>query len=298
MTSVQRQLRVLTGILFILLLVTTSSVQGAPSNDILYVKHDAAGSNDGSSWPDAYTDLQDALDVAQAGDEIWVAQGVYYPASNALDRSATFELQDGVGLYGGFAGTETQRDQRDWEANVTVLSGDLDGNDTTDDNGLVADTDDILGRNAYHVVTAGGADDNRILDGFAVTAGLADGDSEHPEGGGMYVDSGGVFLVNVTFSGNKAWYGGGMCSWDSSTLTNVTFSGNTAAVPGAKGGAGGGMFTGHSSTLTNVIFTGNHAWYGGGLRSHASGTSLTNVGSPERTLERSRYLGTAPHFGP
>ena len=30
-----------------------------------------------------------------------------------------------------FLGTETARAERDWETNVTVLSGDIDGNDNT-----------------------------------------------------------------------------------------------------------------------------------------------------------------------
>ncbi len=67
----------------------------AISNTVYYVKHDAAGANDGTSWTDAYTDLQRALAVAVHGDEIWVARGVYVPGKN-IHR--TFTLTQGVAI--------------------------------------------------------------------------------------------------------------------------------------------------------------------------------------------------------
>ncbi|MFP8876133.1 MAG: hypothetical protein VCB99_04305, partial [Myxococcota bacterium] len=71
--------------------------------------------------------VQDALLYSETGDEIWVAAGTYYPdygdAVFEDDRFAAFELKSGVSLYGGFAGTETQRGQRDPDANETILSG-------------------------------------------------------------------------------------------------------------------------------------------------------------------------------
>ena len=73
--------------------------------------------------------------------------------------------------------TETLRDQRNWQVNLTVLSGDIDGNDTTDPNGVVTDTNKIHGNNAYHVLNGNGTDATAILDGFTATAGKATGTS-------------------------------------------------------------------------------------------------------------------------
>jgi len=71
----------------------------AQSATPIYVDADATGLGDGSSWDDAYTDLQRALSVAVSGDEIWVAEGVGQ-IEDAI--TSTFVLTDGVALYGGF----------------------------------------------------------------------------------------------------------------------------------------------------------------------------------------------------
>ena len=87
---------------------------------IIYVDADATGANDGTSWADAFTALQPALEAAQTGDQIWVAAGTYTPSleSDPDDpRSASFQMKNGVAIYGGFAGGETRLEQRDWENN-------------------------------------------------------------------------------------------------------------------------------------------------------------------------------------
>jgi len=234
------------------------TVRAAP--DIIYVKADATGANNGTSWEDAYSDLQAALATAQSGDEIWVAAGAYQPTAGT-DRTATFQLRSGVALYGGFAGGETDRDERDWEANVTILSGDIGNPEDASDN-------------CYHVVTGSDTDHTAMLDGFTITGGNADGDSASRDdlGGGMYNDNGSPTLTHCTFSSNHAKWGGGMGNDNSSpTLTSCTFSGNSADW-------GGGMANGHSDpTLDNCTFSGNDANWGGGMRnSSGSSTALTN----------------------
>ena len=143
-------------------LVGTSSAQTNDPQSVLYVQADAAGAGDGTSWADAYNTLQDALTVAVPGSEIWVAAGTYVPGGPG-DRTATFQLRTGVGIYGGFAGTEASRDERDPAAHEAILSGDLNGNDreVIEPSELMNDT--TRSENCFHVVTGSGADETAVV---------------------------------------------------------------------------------------------------------------------------------------
>ncbi len=258
-------------------LTATPSLTPTLTTCVIYVKHDATGQGDGSSWADAYTDLQDALALANPGDEVWVAAGVYYPAPDSWDRAATFELRHGVAVYGGFSGLEAERELRDWEANVTVLSGDLDHDDIDSDSGVVTDAANVRGRNAYHVVTSLGSP-SALLDGFVVTGGVAEGSDKDGYGGGMYSDGsrftvGAPALANVTFSGNIARYGGGgLYNRCSPELTNVVYVGNQSQ------SRGGGMYNWDGNpTLADVLFTQNKAYWGGGMYINAGSPKLVSV---------------------
>jgi len=265
---------------------TVSVDMGAyEAHQILFVDREASGLDNGSCWDNAFVDLQDALGVAAAGNEIWVAKGTYLP-STTINREASFSMKNDVGIFGGFAGVETTRGQRDWGQNPTILSGDI---------GVAGNAGD----NSYHVFYNSGITSTAELNGFTITAGNANFDSPQPEGGGMYNFQSSPTLTNVTFSGNSAESGGGMCNYESSpTLTNVTFSANTAEIHG--GGmynylssptltnvtfstnstyTGGGMYNYYQSspTLTNVTFSTNSAGYGGGMCNYESSPTLTNV---------------------
>jgi predicted outer membrane repeat protein len=278
-------------VVFTLLVVTSwniASARGvgtpaqAPTLTILYVK--LGGGGGCASWGDA-CELQAALAAANSGTEIWVQAGVYKPTPG-IDRATTFSLKSGVALYGGFAGTETERNQRNWVSNVTTLSGDI---------GAAGDNSD----NSYHVVSGSGVDGTAILDGFTITAGNANGGSYADYGGGMYNNAGSPTVKNIIFSANLAVYGGGMLNHTSHpVLNNLTFSGNNA---GQNGGGmynylsnpalteitftgniailnGGGLSnTGSSPVLSNVTFSDNAATYGGGMYSYESSPTLDTV---------------------
>ena len=228
----------------------------------IYVDASASGSNDGSSWADAYNNLQDALAVAQDGNDIWVAEDTYKPAGPGGSRTATFQLISGVEIYGGFAGGESTLGERDWQTNETILSGDLNGNDVGFTNN---------GENSYHVVTGSWTEPNAVLDGFTITGGNANGSAPDNWGGGMYNFNFGSSptVTNCTFSGNSAGDvgdggGGGMYNFFKSnpTVTNCTFSGNSVDFPNT----GGGMYNEDSSpTVTSCTFSGNSAGSGGGM---------------------------------
>jgi hypothetical protein len=257
---------------FLIMTAVLPAPRPVSASSVLYAAPTATGSADCSSWANACT-LQTALTNATSGNQIWVRQGVHRPGSNQTD---TFTLKNGVAVYGGFAGTETSLNQRDWQTNVTVLSGDIDQDDITDANGVVTSTANIAGVNAYHVVTGGGTNNTAVLDGFVITSGNANSPFPPDDaGGGMYNNNSSPTLRNLIFSGNAANSGGGMANLNSSnpTLTNVTFSGNAA-------GLGGGMYNENSSnpTLTNVTFSGNAAnSNGGGMFNQSSSPTLTNV---------------------
>lgn len=239
-----------------------------PSN-VIYVKADATGSNNGTSWADAYNSLQSALDIVQSGQEIWIAAGTYKPTKRtdpADSRTASFQMKNGVAIYGGFSGTETTLAERDFVTNKTILSGDI---------GVVGNTSD----NSYHVFYHS-ADLNlnstAILDGVTITRGNANGTNWTAYyGGGMYNDASSPKLTNVIISQNTASFGGGMYNRNQSSpiLLNVKFIGNNG------GGSGGGMrnIGGSDPEVTNVLFSGNEATYGGGISNLNSNPKLTNV---------------------
>ncbi|MCU7241951.1 MAG: cadherin domain-containing protein [Microcystis aeruginosa WS75] len=226
---------------------------------VVYVRAGAGGSNNGTSWTDAYTSLQDALAAAQSGDKIWVAGGTYKPTTGT-DRTATFTLKNNVEIYGGFAGTETSFSQRNVSTNVTTLSGDI---------GTVNNTAD----NVYHVVTSNSPANTAILDGFTISGGNANGSTNQNIGGGIYIIVSNPILRNLIIENNNATSsGGGLYNTSSANylLINSTFRNNTSASGGAIYNAGS------SPTLTDVTFTNNAATSQGGAIFNNGGTPIFN----------------------
>jgi len=232
------------------------------------------GTGDGSAW-DKTMALQTALGTASCT-EIWLKQGVYKPGTQRAD---SFNIPRPLHLYGGFAGNETERNQRAANSRLTVLSGDIDGNDIATDN-IVLGTNGIQGGNSYHVLRinqAGAAiaftPANTVIDGLTITGGQADGSGWEGDGAG---------LLCLAVNANRE------CS---PRIANVTFSGNLAA------NSGGGMYTfakddGKSSPeITHSTFSGNTAgWYGGGLTVDI--VILSNAtGSP--SIAHSTFSGNA-----
>ncbi|MEI6181612.1 MAG: hypothetical protein WCP31_12705, partial [Chloroflexales bacterium] len=221
-----------------------SFMTGPFPGKVRYVK--AGGSGDCTSWAKA-CNLPVALASATHDQAIWAAAGVYQPTTVITATTATFDLRERVALYGGFAGTETALEQRQF-VSPTILSGDLAGDDTNTDGNFIAETwADQQGSNSNTVVTCRTWGES-VLDGVTITGGNASSD-----GGGLANTNCKLTLSNVTFSGNQASKrGGGMFSSVDSSLSNVTFSGNQAL------NSGGGLFNLKASvSLSNVTFNGN-----------------------------------------
>ncbi len=269
---------------------------------VLFVDDSAAGSGDGSSWDNAFTDLQAALTQVGSGDEIHIAAGTYKPTSTT-DRTISFQLKDGVSLLGGYAGYgAADPDAHDIGLYPTIFSGDI---------GTVGDNTD----NSYHVIAGSGISSATVLDGITITAGYADGISVDSYGGGMYSNASSPTLTNCIFSGNTAsgssndsGWGGGMYNYNvsSPTLTNCTFSGNAASGSSKYSGYGGGMYNLDSSpALSNCTFSGNTAsgsigssgdsgisGYGGGMYNLESSPTLANC-----TFSGNTASGSSPNSG-
>jgi hypothetical protein len=230
---------------------------------VRFVDVDAAGIGDGSSWTDAFPDLQQALAVAEVGDEIWVAEGTYRPTDTA-DRDASFVLVSGTGLYGGFDGTEDARDERDPEAHITVLSGEI------------GDPDDTID-NAFHVVTASGVDGSTVLDGFTVTGGEGNGANPRNRGAGIYAENSSLVVRNCRIVENQVVQTDGF-------------------------GGGGGAFFGTSGSprFERVVFERNGLnGIGGGLwlLSEGGAASEAEVEAQHRAVEAKKQTGRVTEAG-
>ena len=264
MSYVTRLFALLSILLLCGIVLTPASAQ---AQDVIYVDSTATGAGDGSSWEDAYTDLQDAMDEAegQTGIEIWVAEGTYIPSEQTStddERTATFNLLNGVSILGGFNGDESQKENRDADpsSNNTVLSGDIGARG-------------FEGDNSYHVVNGEGLDNTSLLDGFTITKGRADGDSRpHWWGAGIRLKSASTELSNLIIKNNFADTGGGgaMLNTSSSEVSDVTFINN-------EGRDGGGLEADGNFELENVTFSGNIGTNGGGAAINGGSPTLLNV---------------------
>jgi PKD repeat protein len=225
--------------------------------DIVYVNDDAAGNNTGESWEHAYTDLQDALSNIGSG-EIWVAAGGYKPGTSRAD---TFQMRSHVALFGGFSGTEIARGQRDPATNISILDGDLLGDDYYRwVNGHATWSD--VGDNSHHIVTGSNADATAVLDGFVLAHGYARGAGGDPGpavqgGGGLIIQKGSPTIRNVSIEGASGAYGGGAYIFDSSpSFDDCEFRENYADI-----GRAGAVYIGGASsvTFTDCVFEDNAA---------------------------------------
>ncbi len=281
--------------LFLLALFISNSIQAQ-----IFVKHDAAGANDGSSWANAYIYLDDALNNSAPNDQIWVAAGIYKPGGATPSSDDFYTFPHDLELYGGFDGTETALGDRDWETNETILSGDHNSDD------IPGNFDDNRSDNSLHVMwLTDTVTTASVIDGFTIRNGNTEPGSGSGNdrrgggiltygapavkncyftqnfghfGGGLYprgADATGVVIENCVFEENRGNNGGGIyINAQSGTITDCEFIDNTTM------STGGGVYNSADNGVmfTNCTFTGNESIdsRGGGIYNTTSPSTITN----------------------
>ena len=238
-----------TVILFLALLVFTSVYVYA---DVWYVDRDKLVSGDGKSWGGAFKFIWEATQFeAQDGDEVWVKRGTHELISPILVITA-------CEIYGGFAGWESMRSQRNPVANVTIIDG---------------------MNSVYHCFDVS---DHCVIDGFTIKRANCNGASAPADrGGGIYIKSGAdITVANCIFRNNSGKWGGAIWSdtgSDTSILNcrfidnHITYTGGAVYLrPGVvtidkcdflsnQGNYAGAVFSDASSTITDCYFESNTA---------------------------------------
>ena len=278
----------------IALLILLSSVSSLFAQSKTYhVTAEATSGGDGLSWDNAIT-LTDALSLAKAGDEIWVKG--YEDITGHIYKAPKggFVLPSGVGMYGGFAGDETIKNnlptgRHKYQMKYqTALVGDIATNDKASQQLIIYPENSTRSDNATHVLTLqmGVTKDNTndgnkptIVSGFLIAAGNAKGvnTSANGRGGGIYVvnnsndgnaQSRFFRISQCNFANNYGMRGGAIyvdksCTNQQSAISYCSFFNNVAGKRGSSENEGGGMWIDGTATVYNCNINNNT---NGGIR--------------------------------
>jgi predicted outer membrane repeat protein len=220
--------------------VGADEVESAPAG-VWYV--DAAGSGDGRSWKSAFATLQQAVDAAAEGQEIWVRAGTYSLTSEiVVDKAIT--------LLGGFAGNERKKEKRDPKTQPVVLS--------------VASIGHAISLNAKNIQ----------INGFVFR------NANSANGGAVFAWPASSFIIGDSlFEGNRANFGGGLYAKNvNGAVIGCLFKDNSAVNKG-----GGIYTEGSSLRIMNCVFQNNVAGFsssttlgGGGVYVNGAGAEILN----------------------
>ena len=260
---------------------TTSKSVTVNDVNVVYVSPAGNNNNTGRSWGQALATISQATNVGTglASYDIWVARGTYVGGS-AINSPGC--------LYGGFAGAETAREQRNWAANATVLDG--------------GGTGTVLSMRAYATPC--------VADGFTIQNGFGDMGSgvgyvgpgpatishdiiQGNVGGGIYGEMGPLTVTdNWILNNTGETDGGGIFLYNSNpVILNNTFTGNTIL------GYGGAVYLTYctSAAVSNNIVASNTSGVyadttGGAVSLHAVNNDLWS-----NTGDDSTYLQAGPN---
>jgi hypothetical protein len=242
-----------------------------PVTKVIRVDHNASGNKDGTSWVDAYDNLQAALAEADGviRTQIWVAEGVYKPdfgpGQTQNDRNSIFQLKNRLQIIGGFKGHENSESERTDNGWISWLSGDIGAENWPNDN-------------SYHVVNASGVDRTAQLSNFVIAYGRADGPGQWDKrGAGILANNGSPSLHGLAFIRNVAEGsqsgGGGIAVYNggSPIIYSCLFQANSAEWGGAVK-----LSEKSSGLFYNVLAYGNQAQKGGAMVVWDSNATVTH----------------------
>lgn len=285
----------------VMLLAFFLAGMAAAQSKIYYVSSQATDTGDGSSWANATT-LTKALDKAVAGDQIWVQGFDTLTGGNLyVAPKEGFAVKSGVQLYGGFAGTESRLSQRvtlgkPYQLKYrSVLSGDIQKNDTVGSVDLIFPANGTRSDNATHVLsvnldpTQASGNNNTyptVINGFSIGNGQAAGTGDAGKGGGIYVygdnSKGGVFRIERCFLiSNYATQGGAVyvdasvksVNGETSLINQSVVFNNAAGDRAAVENQAGGIYLAGVATVVNTSIFNNG---NGGVRL-SSGSKVVNA---------------------
>ena len=241
------------------------------------------GTSDGSAWANTMS-LSDALDAANAGDQIWLRGFEQITNTNQLyiAPATGFTLKSGVQLYGGFKGDEANIDDRETLGKPyqlkyrSVLSGDIGEKDVVDNTNLIYPANTTRNDNATHVLSldmdpAQSGNNNTyptVVNGLTIAGGHADGTDE--KGGGIYVhrnntDGGNYRIERCFFYNNYATLGGAIyvenvvqnVNNGESLISQCAVYNNAAGQRTTQSNSGGGIYLAGAGTIVNCAIFNN-----------------------------------------
>jgi hypothetical protein len=226
-----------------------------------YVNINATGSNNGTSWANAFTNLALAIDT-YPGDSFWVANGTY--TSNVGEPWA-FHVLDSTVLLGGFNGTETSLEQRNFSSHATVIAGT---------------------NNYSSIIRVESGNKSAVIDGFKISHTLGFGQQTQNWGVLIY---GRCLLTNCLIS--NVW--NPMPVFVSTTypvsISNCIFDYNGHPVTSPLYAKGAALTVGGTDvTVTDCVFKNNESNKGGAVYLNSGSQSIFNrcvfYGNKARTL--------------
>ena len=286
--------------LLIALLLLSSTYAKAQSSKSIYrvaaqgdekIKSDTEGTNDGSSWDKPIT-LEQALERAKAGDEIWV-KGYKQLSTELLYTTPDefgFQLKSGVTLKGGYIGDSANDKARSTKGQSkydytyqSALVGDINANDSVPADQLIFQGNETRTDNAIHVLnvdlsidenTTNSSSAATVIDGFTIAAGHAyavNANSEEAHGGGIFVHNDSqdnnagkrafkikeCFFVNNYASRGGAIYIDKNVTNSASTIEYCGFYNNVSGTRGSNENSGGGIWMGGAGVIHNCAILNN-----------------------------------------